>query len=134
MPVPMPPKNDKNKNNKGNKGTNWGRLSKTLSFWILVIMIPVALVQLSGARADAAPEISYTQYKALLAQDEIAEVTVTAGKNVTGDFKQKQIVGGKEAKKFTVQLPVANSQAEIDELRNHSVKINSQDAKPSLMA
>ena len=59
MPVPMPPKNDKNKQNKGNnKGTNWGRLSKTLSFWILVIMIPVALVQLSGARAEAAPEIS----------------------------------------------------------------------------
>src|SRR5690348_8012441 len=135
MPVPMPPKNDKNKPNKGNnKGTNWGRLSKTLSFWILVIMIPVALVQLSGARADAAPEISYTQYKALLAQDNIAEVTVTAGKNVVGDFKQKEIIGGKEAKKFTVQLPVANSQAEIDELRSHDVKINSQDAKPSLMA
>src|SRR6476661_5695253 len=136
MPVPMPPKNDKNKPNKGNnnKGTNWGRLSKTLSFWILVIMIPVALVQLSGARADAAPEISYTQYKALLAQDNIAEVTVTAGKNVTGDFKQKEIIGGKEAKKFIVQYPVANSQAEIDELPAHNVKINSQDAKPSLMA
>ncbi|HEX5972863.1 MAG TPA: ATP-dependent metallopeptidase FtsH/Yme1/Tma family protein, partial [Gemmatimonadaceae bacterium] len=131
----MPPKNDKNKPNKGNnKGTNWGRLSKTLSFWILVIMIPVALVQLSGARADAAPEISYTQYKTLLAQDNIAEVTVTAGKNVVGDFKQKEIIGGKEAKRFTVQLPVANSQAEIDELRSHDVKINSQDAKPSLMA
>src|SRR5690242_18368802 len=135
MPVPMPPKNDKNKQNKGNnKGTNWGRLSKTLSFWILVIMIPVALVQLSGARADAAPEISYTQYKALLGQDNIAEVTVTAGKNVVGDFKQKEIIGGKEAKKFTVQLPVANSQAEIDELRAHDVKIHSEDAKPSLMA
>src|SRR6478672_4957289 len=135
MPVPMPPKNDKNKPNKGNnnKGTNWGRLSKTLSFWILVIMIPVALVQLSGARADAAPEISYTQYKSLLAQDNIAEVTVTSGKNVTGDFKQKEIIGGKEARKFTVQYPVANSQAEIDELRAHNVKINSQDAKPSLM-
>jgi cell division protease FtsH len=131
----MPPKNDKNKSNKGNdKGTNWGRLSKTLSFWILVIMIPVALVQLSGARADAAPEISYTQYKALLGQDNIAEVTVTAGKNVTGEFKQQQVIGGKEAKKFTVQYPVANSQAEIDELRAHGVKINSQDAKPSLMA
>src|SRR5690242_12028428 len=132
MPVPMPPKNDKNKPNKGNnKGTNWGRLSKTLSFWILVIMIPVALVQLSGARADAAPEISYTQYKALLAQDNIAEVTVTAGKNVVGDFKQKEIIGGKEAKKFTVQLPVGNSQAEIDELRAHDVKIHSEDARPS---
>src|SRR5690242_14877818 len=135
MPVPMPPKNDKNKPNKGNnKGTNWGRLSKTLSFWILVIMIPVALVQLSGARADAAPEISYTQYKALLAQDNIAEVTVTAGKNVVGDFKQKEIIGGKEAKKFTVQLPVANSPAEVELLMQKGVQITSQDAKPSLMA
>jgi cell division protease FtsH len=131
----MPPKNDKNKSNKGNdKGTNWGRLSKTLSFWILVIMIPVALVQLSSARADAAPEISYTQYKALLGQDDISEVTVTAGKNVTGEIKQQQVIGGKEAKKFTVQYPVANSQAEIDELRAHGVKINSQDAKPSFVA
>jgi cell division protease FtsH len=135
MPVPMKPKNDKNKGNKGNeKGTNWGRLSKTLSFWILVLLIPVALVQLSGARADAAPEISYTQYRSILAQDNIAEVTVQSGKNVNGEFKQKEIIGGKEAKKFTVQLPVANSQGEIDALAAHNVKINSQDAKPSLMA
>ena len=135
MPVSMPSKNDKNKNDKGNnKGTNWGRLSKTLSFWILVLLIPVALVQLSGARADAAPEISYTQYKALLAQDNIAEVTVQSGKNVLGVLKRQEIIEGKEAKKFTVQLPVANSQGEIDALSAHGVKINSQDAKPSLMA
>src|SRR5690348_16851515 len=135
MPVPMPPKNDKNKPNKGNnKGTNWGRLSKTLSFWILVIMIPVALVQLSGARADAAPEISYTQYKALLAQDNVKDVTVSAGKNITGSFRNPTVINGKTAKRFSLQLPVANSQSEIDQLRAHNVKINSQDAKPSLMA
>jgi cell division protease FtsH len=126
----MPPKNDKN-----NKGTNWGRLSKTLSFWILILLIPVALIQLSGARAESAPEISYTQYKDFLAKDQIGEVTVQSGKNVTGDFREKVFVApGKEAKKFTVQLPVANSQAEIDQLAARGVRINSQDAKPSLMA
>jgi cell division protease FtsH len=134
MPVPMPPKNDKKLPKGSNKGTNWSRLSKTLSFWILVLLIPVALVQLSSARADAAPEISYTQYKAYLVQDNIAEVTVQSGKNISGEFKQKEIIGGKEAKKFTVQLPVANSQGEIDALSTHGVKINSEDAKPSLMA
>ena len=47
MPVPTPPKN-------GNNGFNWARFSKTLSFWILIILIPVALIQLSGNRSDAA--------------------------------------------------------------------------------
>ena len=43
MPVPTPPKNG------NNNGFNWGRFSKTLSFWILIILIPVALIQMSGA-------------------------------------------------------------------------------------
>ena len=59
MPGPMPP----TKNDKNNKGpTNWGRLSKTLSFWLLILLIPVALIQLSSARTDQAPLINYTQY------------------------------------------------------------------------
>ena len=27
---------------------NWGRLSKTLSFWILVVLIPIAFIQFSS--------------------------------------------------------------------------------------
>ena len=45
MPVPMSPKNG-NKNN--NKGFNWGRFSKTLSFWVFILLIPVVLIQLAG--------------------------------------------------------------------------------------
>src|SRR3954467_10719037 len=127
MPVPTPPKN-------GNNGFNWGRFSKTLSFWILVILIPVALIQIAGSRADAAPEISYTNYKDELNHDNIAEVTITGGKNVVGAFKQPVVVGNKTAKKFTVQLPMANSQAALDQLEAKGVKVTSQDAKPSVMA
>ena len=38
MPVPMPPKNKKD--------FSWGRFSKTLSFWILILLVPVALIKL----------------------------------------------------------------------------------------
>jgi cell division protease FtsH len=128
MPVPMPPK----KNNDGNnKGFNWGRFSKTLSFWILIILIPVALIQLSGTRAESAPLIDYTRYKQELTADNIAEVTVSAGKNLTGTFRQPRPVEGKTAKRFTVQLPVANSQQEIDAMDAKGIKISSQDPKAS---
>ena len=82
----MPTQTPQNKQPK--PGNNWGRLSKTISFWILVILIPVALLQLSGGRSDQAPSISYTQYNNELSRDNIKDITITGGKTGTGDFNQ----------------------------------------------
>jgi cell division protease FtsH len=128
MPLPTPPKNG------NNNGFNWGRFSKTLSFWILIILIPVALIQLSGQRAESAPEIRYDFYRQQLESGNIAEVMVSGGKNVTGTFKEPRNVQNKSAKKFTVQLPAANSPADVDLLMAKGVQITSQDPKPSVMA
>ena len=46
---PIPPK----------KQFNWGRFSKGLSFWILVILIPVAVIQFSGQKGEPATQINY---------------------------------------------------------------------------
>ncbi|HET7374010.1 MAG TPA: ATP-dependent metallopeptidase FtsH/Yme1/Tma family protein, partial [Gemmatimonadaceae bacterium] len=64
----MPPKNKKE--------FSWGRFSKTLSFWILIILIPVVLIQLSGSKAEASKQISYTQYRDELEHDNIQKVTI----------------------------------------------------------
>ena len=127
MPVTTPPKN-------GTNGFNWGRFSKTLSFWILIILIPVALMQLSGQRADAATEIRYDFYRQQLESGNIAEVTVQGGKNVLGTFKEAKPIANKSVKKFTIQLPAANSPQEIELLMAKGVQITSQDPKPSVMA
>ena len=50
--MPTPPK----------KPFNWGRFSKTLSFWIIVILIPVMFVQFSNGGREQAPTIDYTRY------------------------------------------------------------------------
>jgi len=129
--VPMSPKNG-NKNN--NKGFNWGRFSKTLSFWVFILLIPVVLIQLAGPRSEATTEINYTEYRAQLAANNIKDVTVSAGKNITGTFRQATVVGQKTAKRFSLQLPVANSQAEIDQLTARGVTITGTDAKPNLLS
>ena len=123
----MPPKSPK-------KDVNWGRLSKTLSFWLLILLIPVALIQLSGARSEQAPLISYTQYRSELDRDNIRKVKIQAGKYVQGEFKTPVPYDGRNVPKFNVRLPMENAQAEVDSLNKHSVVIEAEDARPSVTA
>ena len=41
MPIQMPP------NKTPKKPTNWSKVSKQLSFWVFVILVPVAIIQFS---------------------------------------------------------------------------------------
>src|ERR1051325_5780534 len=104
MPLPVQPKNKKE--------FSWGRFSKTVAFWILLILIPVVLIQLSGTKAEASKQISYTQYRDELEKGNILKVTITAGKTVNGTVKQRISVPGSDQqyKNFSVRLPVENSE------------------------
>jgi cell division protease FtsH len=128
MPVPMPPKNKKD--------FSWGRFSKTLSFWILILLVPVALIQLSSARGENAPQISYTRYREELERNNIKEVTIQAGKTVRGKFRERVMVpnSNREVGAFTTQLPMENSEDEVKELRAKGVQIRAEDARPSITA
>src|SRR5512138_2913251 len=121
---PTPPK----------KPFNLGRFSKTLSFWILVILIPVAFIQFSSSRSDSAPEINYTLYDQELQRDNLKEVKIQAGSRIVGTFKSEVFVGSKPAKRFTVKLPMENNPAELERLRAKNVTVTGEDARPSVMA
>ncbi|HXD47427.1 MAG TPA: ATP-dependent zinc metalloprotease FtsH [Gemmatimonadaceae bacterium] len=123
MPA-LPPKNKKE--------FSWGRFSKTLSFWILILLIPVVLIQLSGAKADASKTISYTQYRQELNDNNIAKVTITAGKTVNGSLRQHVTIGTEDVKNFSVRLPVENSENEVAALNAHNVAIDAKDAGVSV--
>src|SRR5215212_7000880 len=116
--TPVPPK----------KPFNWGRFSKTLSFWILIILVPVAFIQLSGARGEPTPTITYSQYDRELERGNVSAVTIQAGKSIIGQFKDRVAVNGREARRFSVRLPVDNSDAEVDRLRKQGVQIEAKEA------
>src|SRR5687768_8711517 len=127
MPAPTPPKNKRD--------FSWGRTSKTFAFWILILLIPVALIQLSGARNSASPKINYTRYRAELERDNIRSVTIQGGKYIQGDFKSPVMVGqNRDVRKFTTNLPAENSEKEIDLLTDKRVVIEAQDQRPSVTA
>jgi len=127
MPVPTP-KNDK----KGNqKGPNWGRLSKSLAFWILVVLVPVLLLQYTGGRTEAGADLRYDQYREQLDRGNIVEVTVQSGKMVSGTLRETIYDGKKTTTHFQTQLAAGDSPAEVDRLMAKNVKITSKDASPS---
>ncbi len=122
----MPPKTapeDKN---------NWSRRSKSLAFWILVILVPVAFIEFSSGQRDAATEIDDTQYQVQLAKDNISKVTIIAGKQVLGDFRTPVTIERRPVSKFTTQMAIANSEKEIEKLREKNVQISAQDARPPI--
>ncbi len=124
MPIQMPNKNPK-------KPTNWSKVSKQLSFWVFVILVPVAIIQFSGKGTDATPEISYTQYDQQLQKNNVDKVTIQAGRLLTGEFKEKVPVKGRLVQKFRSLLPTENSSDEVARLRDHGVQIQAEDARPS---
>ena len=125
MPIQMPNKTPK-------KPTNWSKVSKQLSFWVFVILVPVAIIQFSGKGSDAAPEISYTpQYSEQLEKNNIDKVTIQGGRLVTGDFKQKVPVKGRLVSKFKVLLPMENSSDEVKRLTEHGVQIQAEEPRAS---
>ena len=110
---------------------NWGRLSKTLSFWLLIILIPIAFFRLSGGAGTSPAEIDYTQYNRELDRGNISKVSIQDGKIITGELKSKIHVGEKDIGKFTVMLPVANDSKEVERLRNSNVVIQAEGPKQS---
>ena len=79
-PAPQPPKNKRD--------FNWGRASKSIAFWALLLLIPVALIQISTSRNGESPAIAYhPQYQAELTRGNIKKVTIREGKYIQGEFK-----------------------------------------------
>ncbi len=125
MPIQMPNKTPK-------KPTNWSKVSKQLSFWVFVILVPVAIIQFSGKGAEAAPEIAYTpDYDRELQRGNIEKVTISGGRFVTGDFKQKIPIKGRLVQKFKVLLPMENSSDEVKRLTDRNVQIQAEEPRAS---
>jgi cell division protease FtsH len=110
---------------------NWRRLSKTLSFWLLVILVPVAILQLSNSRAEPTVEMDYSDYREQLDSNNIARVTIQDGSVIHGAFKQPVEVRDRPVRAFTTRLPVKDYAAAIDMLEAKGVRIKSQPARPS---
>jgi len=109
MPLPI--------NQKPKSPRNWGKFSKTLSFWVLITLLAGTLFTYTSGSRDAAPTIDYTQYNEQLEGNNIATAKIQGGAAISGEFKSKVLINRRPVTRFNVRLPVSNSAEEVTRLR-----------------
>ncbi len=113
---------------------SWGMLSRNLVFWMLIILIPIAFYHMIAANRDAAEEVSYSQFKSELDRNNIAEVEITSGKFVRGEFKRPITVESRPVERFSVILPIQDSEDFLSRLEARNVPIRAKVPKPGFGA
>jgi cell division protease FtsH len=115
------------------KESSWARRARAASFWVLCILVVLLVLQVRSGGSEPTAQINYSQYDAQLQSGNVAKVTIQSGKDVVGEFKRSVTIDNKQARRFMMRYPIANSQAEIDRLKAGNVEIEAQDAsKPAL--
>src|SRR5438034_8267024 len=84
---------------------NWARTIRTLSFWALLIVGSIALVQFASSRRQEAVDISYTQFTEQLDAGNVSAVELTERHEAKGDLKRRITVGQGNGDHFTTLLP-----------------------------
>src|SRR6267378_3518275 len=84
---------------------NWARMLRTLSFWALLIVGTIALVQLASSRRREEAEIKYSEFMEELNTGNIASVEIAERQKVRGIFVHPVVVKRQTVERFNVLLP-----------------------------
>src|SRR3989449_941706 len=121
MPTRLPPPRD----------FNWARTLRTLSFWALLIVGAVALLQFAQNRRQE-PDISFTQFTEQLEAGNIDSVEITERQQIKGYLKRGvPSKSGRQYDQFTTLLPFESSDAWVATLREKGVKLRAREEKQS---
>ena len=95
-----------------------GRMSRNLSFWLLLFLVPVMIVQLTSSRKKELTEMEYWQYRAQLQQNNIDSVSIVLGERIEGKLRNA-IAGSKPNQRiseFWVEIPRGTTDRISEEL------------------
>jgi cell division protease FtsH len=110
---------------------SWTRTLRTLSFWALLIVGSIALVQFASSRRQEAVEISFSQFTEQLDRMNLDTVEITERAQVKGAFKTPVTVQGRTARHFTTLLPFESNDTWVTTLRQRGVEVRAHEEKQS---
>jgi cell division protease FtsH len=117
--------------NKGG-GFNWGKFSKTLAFWVLVILIPVTFVTMFSRTNSDVPVLTWTQYDRELTKGNLKKVVVVEGREVQVETKMPITVEDKQVTRFSAALVGDITDEDKKALRNAGVDVSAKQARTSV--
>src|ERR1700694_1580282 len=110
---------------------NWARMLRTLSFWALLIVGTIALVQLASSRRREEAEITYTQFMEELNASNIASVEIAERQKVRGAFQRPVTVKRLTVERFNVLLPFEADDHWVQTLSAKGVDVRARESGQS---
>src|SRR5713226_9204449 len=110
---------------------NWARMLRTLSFWALLIVGTIALVQLASSRRREEAEITYSQFMEELNAGNISSVEIADRQKVRGAFQRPVVVKRQTVERFNVLLPFEADNKWVEALGTKGVDVRAREAGQS---
>jgi len=104
-------------------GNRFSRLSRTASFWVMLVLLSFLAVQLFKGQEDASTEFTYSQFREQLEATNIDSVMVVEGLRVEGELRRPVLHLGLETVKFHTKLPAPISEAMVTRMEEQGVVI-----------
>jgi cell division protease FtsH len=100
---------------------------------VLCFLVVLLVVQMRTGSGESTQKINFSQYAAQLDAGNVSKVTIQDGRQIVGELKQRVTVDNKPVKRFSVQLPIQNSQAVLDQLNAKGVQVEAEGAQKSVL-
>jgi cell division protease FtsH len=110
---------------------NWSRMLRTLSFWALLIVGTIALVQIASKGRREEAEITFSQFEDELAAGNIQTVEIAERQKVKGTFKRAVTVKRQTVERFNVLLPFEADNQWVASLSTKGVEVRARESGQS---
>src|SRR5437762_6964013 len=107
---------------------NWARMLRTLSFWALLIVGTIALVQLASSRRREEAEITYSQFIEELNSGNVTAVEIAERQKVRGTFQRPVTVKRQTIERFNVLLTFEADDRWLESLSAKLVDVRAREA------
>jgi len=104
-------------------GNRFSRMTRTASFWVLLVLLSFLAVQLFRGQDSASSELTFTQFREQLEATNIDSVLVVEGLRVEGELRRPILHRGQETVKFHTKLPGPITEGLIARLEEQNVVI-----------
>lgn len=111
-----------------NKPFNWGRFSRNMSFWIVVLLIPAALFTWSRPDSEGL-SISFSEYREQLNRGNIESVVFQPDNVMSGKLRQPVTLNQRKSDKFKTRLVQGRAGDESELLEQKGVKVDVEQSR-----
>jgi cell division protease FtsH len=102
------------------------RLSRTASFWVLLILLP--LLMFSLMRGQEEPQVAFdtSEFNRQVAQGNVDSILVSEGKNVRGSLRSAVTRDGEEFRQFRATVPSDVSEERVAEWEALGINVDAE--------